>query len=333
MFANRWMTVIALLVLFAVAQRLMDDKNEETERAVAEADGYAEWSETTATRALGDMRQAMDASLDHLRNGDPHAAGLVIYRRFPPFERLVQAHGFREVSPGVSLRDAFERAAAPYRDALAASLDGLARAAGEGDVSHHDVRTLASYLPPALGGDFRAAWSAREAEVRRAREANASGWFLVSVASTYGNFRGYEDRLKDALRAKWNDASGLKLVFGPAMSGAETAAAAKHLVATVDEERGRYEFGKGQEGRGSAEVPTAVIITFEDKSRPGASRTVWDALPPVTASHQPPETLRFQFSSDRQTADFSDVEAACRAALEEALTPALDAVPAFSYGA
>lgn len=301
------------------------------EQRIAEAEGRPIWNEGGYKQAMAGIQEAMSKSAAALRSGNLVTAADVLCHAYPPFESLSNEHGYKEVAPGVSLRDWFDQAAESFKAEIGQAYPAIVAGLSEGRISIQDVRHFQSCMPFPFVGEFKQRFRQDQQAIRETRRAHCTDWVLVSVVGTYGNFQVYENMVRDALRRKWGNPAGLKLVFGGAMDPSERMEAAKVLSVQVDEKRGQYQFAGGQEHRGTGEVPETVLVTFEDQTRrKDAVRTSWDRIEPITISHEAPEVLRFKFRNDRQTASFEDIEERQRAALEEKLAPALETIPPFA---
>ncbi len=325
--SNRvWLSIIAALVGLAVwhgthKQGDLTQVRASAPKRVAGAD---------LSQASAQFAKTLAESEQLLRGGEFMPCASKLGQQFPPFEMRLMNDGFKEIQPGVTLRDWFDKEQTRFTSVLQAELPRFVEAVKAGDASWRDLEAFLHQMPFPFVNQLRRSYESEQRQaVAQARVQEAANWCLVSVIAVSGSGAGYERRVRDVLRQKWSDGPGLKLVFDSPMSPQERRAASKVIAVEVKETFSEYRFEGNASQRGSGRVPEKAVIKFADLgSRPNSVHSSWDGFT-LTVTNAAPDWLRFKFSNERQKADFSDIEAAQRQALEDRLAAALGALPMF----
>ncbi len=316
--------VIMCLFVWQIAKKA----NERTERAIREIEEGTTLNSSDLKGAMQKMEENIRVAQSAIQKGDYESAALKMYHFYPGFESILNAHGFKEVETGLTLRAWFDTKKETFisyiRDQYPAMLDKLKI----GDLSSREFNHFLNHMPFPFINDIQRKYNTDKTDIIGARTENAPGWFMVSVICNTGSGANYERIVCEALRKKWSDLPGLKLVLDIPMNTEERQAAVKVIDVQIEEQYGEYVFEGKQAYRGGERVPEKVTVTFRnDTRRQDSPVTTWDALSPITTTYQAPEKLKFKFKNERQMADFSDIVASQRKALETSLVSAVESIP------
>lgn len=134
--------------------------------------------------------------------------------------------------------------------------------------------------------------------IHAARTEQAPHWFRVVFDDPIDD-REYNNAIERALREKWNDTGGYKLVIGRAMEPDEDLATWKTLKIQVDEKARQYDVVVVPKIKrltdaqiGTTYIPQHLSVSFQI-SGAEATPTAWDHLPKLEANAEAPDTLKY----------------------------------------
>lgn len=310
------------LTLFWVVQR-----RDDSERALAESAGGA--NPRNLQESMRTFEKALNEAQERIQEGYPLESARKLYHVFPGFESYLNAQGFEEIEPGLTLNAWFEAKKTAFADVLSNEYPKLAQRLKSGDSTWREMNAFFSEMPFPFIHELRRTYEKDRREIAAARATQAPGWCFLSVIAISGSGERYEQIVREALQARWNPQSGYKLVFDNPSSGEESRAAAKIINVRIEEHFAEYAFQRDPNRAGGKVAESAWVHFSSGNSGNTALKTNWEVLQPLSVTNEAPEVLRFQFENQRQSADFSDVAARQRRALEEKLVAALEAVPPF----
>ena len=311
----------ALIVFWAVQGR-----NDSTRALIESTEGPNPKNAAESMRvfesALGEARQLFES-------GRLIESARKLYHVYPGFESYLNSQGFQEIEPGLTLKGWFEPKKADFAKAISDAYPTLTEKLKAGDLTWRELNTFFSEMPFPFIHEARRIYEKEKTELAKARAANAARWCYLSVIGVSGSSENYEHMVREALKARWDPQAGLKLVFDSPYGGEETRSAGKVIDVRIEEKFAEYAF-QGDQKRGGGKVAESTRVTFASRTAgQNALKTNWESLQPLTVTNEAPEVLRFKFENEGQSADFSNVAARQRQALEEKLSAALQSIPRF----
>jgi hypothetical protein len=294
-FAAAFATV-AMAVLWSLTQR----HNTSVEARMRETEtGVPAWDASTAKDAVAKANDSWHAAMQAVAAREPKEAFDAYHRAVRGDAAfLVKNHPDKEAGPGQTLRQWFDERDKAFRDAFLPQMDWILDSLAKGDLSSGEVKQLVQNLAYVDFKEPEQRFKKEEKRIAEERAKAATRWLRVELQH---NVDTYEGVVKEALRTKWNDRYGFKVVFGYPLSDAERQATWKTLTVDLNQQDAHYK-GSNQKTAflSGLSVPESVGLRFK-LAGPDPVLTSWDSLAPLSVSVEVPASLWVKY--DRYSDD------------------------------